>query len=199
MKEEGYIKFHLNWIEKECIDDTLIEDINKVRTKLYDMGLIGEYANGIGFGNISKRIIENQFIISGSQTGGHRVLRSKHYSLVTGFDIEKNQVNCIGLVKASSESLTHGIIYKNLPDINSVIHIHNLKYWNILIDKVPSTLETIEFGTPELANDIIRLINNCELKEKKIFAMKGHKEGIVTFGQTVEEALDILLHYINLE
>lgn len=192
--DEGYIKFNLNWTEKEFnFSDQEFELINSYRTKLFELNLIGAYPNGIGFGNISIRSEENKFIISGSATGNFKELEKKHYSLVTDFDIKNNRVKCLGLTKASSESMTHAAIYSSNKKIQSVIHIHHQKMWDKYLHHLPTTDEKAEFGTPEMAFEIQKLANN----DKGIIIMGGHTEGIISYGQTIEEAYHLLLKYYN--
>ena len=192
--DEGYIKFNLNWTEKEFnFSDQEFNLINSYRTKLFELNLIGAYPNGIGFGNISIRTNNNEFIISGSATGNFKKLEKKHYSLVTNFDIKNNQVTSKGLTKASSESLSHAAIYMSNKDINSVIHIHNQKMWDKYLNNLPTTNKKAEFGTPELAFEIQKKIENSN----GIIIMGGHPEGIISYGQTIEEAYNLLLKYYN--
>jgi ribulose-5-phosphate 4-epimerase/fuculose-1-phosphate aldolase len=194
IKEEGYIKFNLNWTEKafefkEC--DFL--EINSCRKKLYKQDLIGAYPNGIGYGNISIRQNSNEFIISGSATGNFKNLLKEHYSLITDYNISKNSVHCKGLSKASSESLTHAAIYETNIAVNAVIHIHHEGMWTKYINDLPATDIKAEFGTPEIAQEIQKLTN----LSSGIIVMGGHPEGIITYGKSLVEAEEILLKYYN--
>ncbi|MBU2100695.1 class II aldolase/adducin family protein, partial [Candidatus Micrarchaeota archaeon] len=174
-----------------------IEELNYWRKKMFDLGLIGAYENGIGFGNISERTKGNKFIVSGSATGNIEKLTEEHYSEVTEYYLNTNSLSCVGPIKASSESLTHAAIYSNAKEVNAVIHVHNLKLWENLYDKAPGTREGIEYGTVEMAKEMKRLLGEKETKEKKIIVMKGHKEGIISFGKNLEEAGKIMLKYFN--
>ena len=89
---------------------------------------------------------------------------------------------------ASSESLSHAAIYDALEDVYAVVHIHSKVLWKELIDKVPTTAREVEYGTPELANEIRRLIESTSLKDDKILAMAGHEEGLIAFGKDLAEA-----------
>ena len=160
---------------------------------MYDKGLIGIYPDGIGFGNISIRCDENTFLISGSATGGIPVLDKSHYSLVTDYNLQTNSLICKGPINASSESLTHALIYESSPSTNAVIHIHNLALWNQLMHKVPTSNEHVPYGTPEMANEIKRLFEKNYLCNEKIIVMGGHEEGIISFGKNLEEAVNVLL------
>ena len=90
MIDEGYIKYRCFWHKVPAIAQAQIVELNQWRTKLYQLGLIGEYDNGIGFGNISIRLTHSsQLIISGTQTGGIANLTAQHYTKVTDFDWQK--------------------------------------------------------------------------------------------------------------
>ncbi len=191
--DEGYIKFKCNWVKTGPFSKDKISAINTWRNTLYKLGLIGVYDNGIGYGNISIRINEKSFLISGSTTGKLKILNGNHYALVNGYNIIQNEVTCVGPVKASSESLSHAIIYECSPDTNAVIHIHNAIMWGNLINSLPATGTNILYGTPEMAIEIGRLFNETNLAKEKILVMGGHPEGIIVFGQTIEEAGEILL------
>ncbi|MEO6845153.1 MAG: class II aldolase/adducin family protein, partial [Ginsengibacter sp.] len=93
----------------------------------------------------------------------------------------------------SSESLTHAMIYKNQPAINAVFHVHHFALWKKLLNKVPTTHIDVAYGTPAMANEIVRLFKETDLASEKIFVMAGHEEGIVSFGKDVNEAGNILL------
>jgi ribulose-5-phosphate 4-epimerase/fuculose-1-phosphate aldolase len=192
---EGYIKFNCNWIKQEFNED--ITEINKLRNKLYSLNLIGAYENGIGFGNISIRE-GNNFIITGSKTGGIENLTNNHFTKVTNWYFNKNNLTCEGPIEASSESLTHAAIYTSNSNINAVIHVHNLNLWEKLINKIPTTDEKAEFGTPEMAYEIMKLFRENQVTKKRILIMGGHKEGIISFGKNLEEAGNVLLDYFNL-
>ncbi len=196
---EGYVKFNCEWGKSGAIiSDSVYDKINNWRDILYGLKLIGANENEIGFGNISIRAKnKSDFIITGAGTGKIRKLTQKHYSKVTGYSLTKNSLVCKGPVKASSESLSHAIIYELDPEINAVIHVHNLEYWKKLIYQVPTTHEDIPYGTPEMAKEIIRLFRETDVSEKKILIMGGHQEGIITFGKDLDEAGGYLLAYIN--
>jgi ribulose-5-phosphate 4-epimerase/fuculose-1-phosphate aldolase len=193
--DEGYIKFRCNWIKAEPLSINQLLQINRWRDTLYNHGYIGVYKNGIGFGNISIRCNKRNFIITGSATGGFKTLDENHYVLVDDYNFMQNSVTCSGPIKASSESLSHAVIYECSPETNAVIHIHNLEMWEKLIHTVPTTRANISFGTPEMANEIKRLFEITNVGTDKIIAMAGHQEGIIAFGKTLDEAGEILLKW----
>jgi len=192
--KEGYIKFNCEWVKQELNED--ISEINKWREKLYKLNLIGVYESGVGFGNISIRK-DNNFIITGSKTGGIENLTNNHFTKVTNWNFNKNKLTCCGPIEASSESLTHAAIYISNLNTNAVIHVHNSNLWEKLMYKVPTTNEKVEFGTPEMAYEIMKLFIEKNTINKKIIVMGGHKEGIISFGKNLEEAGNVLLNYYN--
>lgn len=197
MDEKGYIKFNCHWIKDKAVDNGLIEELNIWRDKLYSLKLVGAYPNGIGFGNISIRLNDKNFLITGSATGNHHQLTNKHYTKVTSYNFAKNTLTCNGPIQASSESLTHAAVYEANKEINAVIHIHHKNLWDKLLQIIPTTSPSVEYGTPQMAMEIHRLFKETDLNEKKILVMAGHEEGIISFGKDLEEAGNLILKYFN--
>ena len=197
--DEGYIKFKADWREAPPFSPNSISEINHFRQRLYDLNLIGAYPDGIGFGNISQRLGNStRFIISGSATGNLNLLNENHYSNVTRVDIDKNELTCEGPIIASSESMSHAVIFRTCDWVNGVVHVHHLGLWEKLLHKVPTTSKSATYGTPEMAYSIIDLLKNTDLIEQKIFVMEGHREGIFSFGKNLNEAMEVLLSHYNL-
>lgn len=198
MPDDGYIKFNCEWVKGEPLPMGMIEELNSWRRKMFDLGLIGMYDNGIGFGNISMRIpASKEFIITGSATGGIKNLKPEHYVKVTETHHDLNRLVCVGPIKASSESMTHSAVYDSDPECMAVIHVHNIGMWKSLIDKIPTTSKNATYGTPEMADEVMRLFRDTDVKEKGIFVMGGHEEGIITFGKTLQEAGDRMIEYFE--
>lgn len=190
MNEEGVIKFQCNWIEAAAVDDAVIEKLNLWRDRLHAAGLVGMTEDGIGYGNISRRLDETSFIISGSGTGALSKLSAAHYATVTGYHLEQNQVTAKGPLKPSSESLTHAAIYSQVIQVQAVFHVHHHALWNQLLQTAPSTAPDVAYGTPQMAKEVMRLITESSVK---LFAMAGHEDGIIAFGETEEEAGKLLM------
>jgi L-ribulose-5-phosphate 4-epimerase len=195
---EGYIKFDSNWIKNEPIEKNKLSKLIGWRQRLHELKLIGIYPNGWGYGNVSLRVEDTeQFIISGSSTGGLKELTNEHFTLVTNVEIEKNFLTCRGPIIASAESFTHAAIYQASKEAKAVIHFHNKELWNALMDKIPTTGKEVAYGSPEMFEDILRLFKETDVKEKKIICMAGHEEGLITFGKDLDEAGNVLLQYFN--
>jgi L-ribulose-5-phosphate 4-epimerase len=197
MKDEGYIKFHCTWLNEELPAEISIKEINACRDKLYASGLIGAYPDGTGYGNISMRLNDNIFLITGTATGSIEHLTDKHFTTVTSYNIMQNTVVCEGPIKASSESLTHAIIYETMPSTNAVIHIHNKSLWKTLIGAVPTTSAEVRYGTPDMAFEMNRLIESTNLINERILVMAGHEDGLIVIGKNLNEALNNVLDYYD--
>lgn len=195
---EGYIKFNCNWEQKKIqIQDEIFEQLDAARTQLYELELIGMYPDGIGFGNISVKSAESSsFIITGSATGQFAKLEPKHFALVTGYNFNLNAISCTGQTKASAESLSHAAIYETLPEVGAVVHIHCLSLWEKLLNVLPTTSAEIEYGTPEMAGAIRELISEMK-SDEKVIVMGGHREGILAFGQNLDEATSEIIKIYN--
>jgi ribulose-5-phosphate 4-epimerase/fuculose-1-phosphate aldolase len=194
--EEG-IKFNCTWIQEPPVEDRFVTELNYWRDRLYALGVIGVTSEGIGFGNMSIRFEPSAFLVTGSGTGKYEKLSAAHYTLVTGYSVEDNSVLTQGPIKASSESLTHAMIYECGDGINAVIHVHHLRLWKHLLQKLPATDKDVPYGTPAMAQEIARLFRETNIAEQKIFAMGGHEEGIISFGKNLDEAGAVLLHQLD--
>ena len=191
--DEGYVKFRCKWTKCEPLPYDTINDLNNWRQKLFNNGLIGSYQDGIGFGNVSARCREG-FIISGTKTGNCQVLNGSHYTLVTDFNIEKNEVGCNGPIQASSETMTHAALYDCSPDVQAVFHVHHEGMWNQLLSKVPTSNQEVAYGTVAMAQEMKRLFD----KSKNLMVMAGHHGGLVSFGTTLQEAGDAIFAHKSL-
>lgn len=195
---EGYIKFQCNWTKEEIrIPEETFVALEKYRSDLYQLGLIGMYPDGIGFGNISVKNSSSSFYITGSATGQYPSLRMEHYAEVLSYDFAQNSLSCVGLTKASAESLTHAAVYEALPETAAVVHIHCLWLWEKLLNNYPTTSPEIEYGTPEMATAVQELAKDAATQADKIIVMGGHREGILAFGRTLEEATNEILKIYN--
>ena len=194
-RDEGYIKFQCHWKEESHdLDEEsqfALNDLIFYRKKFYDLNLIGAYPDGIGFGNISKILSNHDILISGSATGNFKDVNSHHFSRVTKCLIESNEVFCQGPIIASSESMTHQMIYQLPEEINVVVHVHHFKLWEDYKFRIPTTRKDVPYGTPEMANEILRLYNMDKLKQTKCLAMAGHEEGLIAFGKNFEEVYQL--------
>jgi ribulose-5-phosphate 4-epimerase/fuculose-1-phosphate aldolase len=194
--DEGTIKFNCEWI-KQPLSISVPKEILTWRDRMYELNLIGYYENiNIGYGNISIKTPQG-ILISGTQTGNIYPIQPQHFTLVTDYQLDRNTVKCQGLIKASSESMTHIAVYRCDESINAIIHIHNLTLWQNLMNRIPTTNKNVAYGTPDMAKEIFRLFAQSQVKQEKILVMAGHEEGIIAFGNSLEEAGNILMKVIR--
>jgi len=196
--EDGYIKFNCVWNKADFdFPEHLFEKLNFWRDQLFQNHLIGSYADGIGFGNISTRLSAGNFVITGTATGSKTRLTKNDFSLVTDYDLSKNTVKCTGKTRASAESMSHAAIYEKNSEIMAVIHVHHLSLWEKLKDNLPTTRYDVEYGTPEMALEVHSLFDRTNVRQTRIFVMGGHKEGIVSFGKDLDDAGEVILTYFR--
>jgi ribulose-5-phosphate 4-epimerase/fuculose-1-phosphate aldolase len=195
---DGVIKYSLEFNQSDPIDWNLCKDIEDVRVSLYALGLIGVYDNGIGYGNISQRVNDKEFVITGTQTGDKSELEAKDYSYITDINLDTFKTIATGATKPSSESTTHATIYELDSSINGVIHIHSESLWRYML-KHEQYLKTsdVEYGTIEMVNDVKKIYSKIDALSYPAFVMKGHFEGIVTFGKTLKDAQIVLYKIID--
>ncbi len=187
-----YIKFSCERVAAEVTFFGGLAELNAYRRKLLDLRLIGVDPNGVGFGNLSVRNgATDNFYITGSATGGIQELTLKDCAKVVACDFERNRVRYEGSALPSSESLTHAAIYKSDATAGSVIHCHDSKLWVAALNRAPTTSKAAEYGTAQLAYEIMQLFTRTDVP--KIVIMAGHEGGILTFGKDLEEAFAVLM------
>lgn len=198
-EQEGVIKYALEFTLTSPLENQLIHALNAWRHICKLTGLIGQDLDryeGYGFGNISARVWPNEapFLISGSQTGHLETLTAAHYALVEQCYPAENRVVARGPLRPSSESMTHGTIYRQAPTVQAVIHAHSPHIWRRAERlSLPQTAATVPYGSPEMSEEVARLFAESSLSERQIFSMKGHEDGIVAFGPSLDAAGQILI------
>lgn len=189
---EGVIKYRLEWEETPAIAPFDFSALTLWHKRLKDAGLLGqdpERYDGYGFGNISERLNQWSYLISGTQTGHLDVLGPQNYAVVVQALIEDNRIISQGPVRPSSEALTHAAIYALDPDIRFVFHIHSPDIWRARTQVgLPETAADIPYGTPQMAAEVKRLFDEGAFAETTVLAMAGHEDGIIGFGSTADEA-----------
>jgi L-ribulose-5-phosphate 4-epimerase len=66
--------------------------------------------------------------------------------------------------------------------------------WAALLNQAPTSSKTVDYGTLELAYEIMQLFKQTDVRSKKILVMGGHAAGLLTFGKDLEEAFAVLMH-----
>jgi ribulose-5-phosphate 4-epimerase/fuculose-1-phosphate aldolase len=190
-----YVKFTYDRAGAEIARFDQLAELNAYRRRLLDLRLIGLDSNGVGFGNLSVRDgVSAHFYITGSATGGLPELTPTDCVRVVAYDFARNWLRYEGAAIPSSESLTHAAIYESDRSTSAVIHCHDSGLWATLLDRAPTTSKSIAYGIPEMAYEIVRLFEVSDVRSKKIFAMAGHEDGIVTFGKNLQATFGVLMH-----
>jgi L-ribulose-5-phosphate 4-epimerase len=191
-----YIKFSCECVAAGVTSFGGLAQLNECRRKLLRLHLIGVDPHGIGFGNLSVRDdATDHFYITGSATGGIHELTVANCAKVVACDFERNRVRYEGSATPSSESLTHAAIYRSNAGLGAVIHCHDSKLWATVLNQAPTTSKVAEYGTPELAYEIMQLFSGTQVPE--IIVMAGHEGGILSFGKDLEKAFAVLMRERN--
>lgn len=202
--EEGVIKFTLQYELCAAFSEDVLGDLTAWRNNLWKLGLIGQDKDrygGFAFGNVSMRCNQGQaslagykFLISGSRTGHLAKLSGEHYAGIRDCNMRQNTVTATGPVKPSSEAMTHAMIYAQDNSIQVVLHAHSHAIWSHAdVLAIPTTDARVEYGTPEMAEEIARLFRVTDVMRKRILAMAGHPDGVISFGQNPQEAGMVIL------
>lgn len=203
---EGVIKYISDFEVRSLSPDVLtaIVKLDQWRQVFFDNNLIGEDPDrygGYGFGNLSKRLDPQcgLFAITSSQTSGLPFLQmDQDYSVIKSYDLVANTLSAYGLKEASSEALTHAVIYDYDPLVQAIFHAHHPGIWNATEQLgIPATHPGVEYGTPQMAQEMQRLLGETDAIDKRIISMLGHEDGIITFGQTADEAGAVMLNYLQ--
>ncbi|QDF29421.1 hypothetical protein [Halarcobacter anaerophilus] len=175
---------------KEC------NKIEKIRSRLFCLGLIGAYSNGSSFGSISYRYNKNKnsFVITGKDTGEFPKLSANYYSFVKKVDYQKGKMFCLGVNKPSNEWLIHSYVYKLDMNIKAVIVINNERVWDYMFNN-----EALRVGFENLDNSEVldKLYENVDPFLNNSFFIEGHDFSIVAFGKTLSEAEKSLYNIVK--
>lgn len=189
---EGVIRFHLEYREGPLPEWADPGDIITWFRRCRALGGIGRYPpsrhQGAAYGNISQRGAEG-FLITGTQTGAREALTADDIAWVRDFDVARNRVVAEGPARPSSESLSHGQVYALRPTTGFVIHVHDALLWQhaAALD-LPLTDPAAEYGTPAMALEVERVMALPKTLCSGAFAMGGHEDGIIVFGDDAEQA-----------
>ena len=201
VEQEGVIKYELVFDEARSLQDHNYAALSYWHGQFKQASILGQDPqryDGLGFGNLSERIGQTSFLISGTQTGGLDRLGTDEYALVTRVDIAANRVEARGQIKPSSESLTHAAVYALDDRIQFVFHVHSPDLWQASSELgMAQTAAGIEYGTPAMADEIKRLRDAGSFRTGNLLAMAGHEDGIISFGATAEEAGDLIMQALQ--
>ncbi len=193
---DGVIKYNFDFRPTSPLHVSQYKDIEDVRSRLYALKLIG-ISNGIGYGNISQKNSDGTFIITGTQTGDLSSLNGEHYAYIQEYNDRKFYLKSSGMIKPSSESLTHATIYNLHEEIKAVIHIHSKYIWNFMLKNSYLKTEDVDYGTKEMIDEVNRIYEDTDPLSDAKFVMSGHEDGVISFGRTLKEAEITLYRVIS--
>ncbi|MCB1166906.1 MAG: class II aldolase/adducin family protein [Leptospiraceae bacterium] len=199
MRDEGTIKFRSEFEPQQPFHCEPVNELVEARNSLYNRNLIGVYPDGISFGNLSVRARHPEdgrwgFFITGTQTGYLEEVDETHIAFVDRCDITANYLRSSGPIRASSEAMTHYMIYSLDPVIGAVVHVHSAIIWNFWRNRAPTTGEDVPYGTPEMAAAVEDIILARKAGEVAGFlVMAGHEDGVLSYGANLGEAMEFML------
>ena len=151
---------------------------------------MGVDSNGVGFGNLSVRdgvagTFTSRFSDGWSARIDAGLVQSWRRFRKELAPLRRHCDSFIGIVDACA-------IYESDPSTSAVIHCHDSDCGR-RFSIAPTTSKSVAYGTPEMAYEIMRLFKVSDVRSRKIFVMAGHEAGIVTFGENLEDAFDVLM------
>lgn len=192
---EGVIRYRLDYSPGPLPGGVDIDGLLRWFRRCREQALIGRDParyDGYAFGNISVRAARG-FVISGTQTGGEETLATGRLAWVKDFTVESNHLVASGSARPSSEAMSHGQVYRALPDVGAVIHAHSPLLWrSAQALGLPTTPADATYGTPAMAKAVARLLQARASEDHGIFAMGGHEDGIIAYGRDMDAAGDCL-------
>ena len=192
-EQEGVIQFNLSHHSSDAKQYPELKELICWHQRIHALELIGQSPSrydGYAYGNMSQRLSGNEFLISGTQTGGISHLTADHYAHIDHCDITNNHVQSHGPIKPSSECMSHAAVYTASPSAMAVIHIHNPDIWqqhHAL--QLSTTAADIEYGTPNMAKAVLHCIEHSP----QCIAMLGHEDGIICFADDMNSAGEQIL------
>lgn len=183
--DEGYVKYRCIHTPGPAPAHPDFAALDALRTALFDAGLLGARADGVGFGNVSARAAGASFVVTATATGGARVLGAEGYCLVTAWDLDGNWVRSTGPRQASSEAMSHAARYRADPAVRCVAHVHSRALFDqLLAAGAPATPPDAAFGTPDMARALAMLASR-RTDRVRLMVMSGHDEGVMACGPDI--------------
>ncbi len=174
-----------------------LQDLQAARHGLFLRDVVGCDLRRYGacYGNLSARVGpwaappgRREFIVSCTQTGADPDPGAASWVRVRRYDHRQNRVWATGPCAPSSESLTHGALYDAALSVRAVVHGHDRQTWLwLLANGAPATPADVGYGTPEMAAAASGVVAKT-WRYPNVFAMSGHEDGVVTYGESVAAA-----------
>lgn len=187
MQEWKGVKFRTVFLKKDIPQDVRLDDLKYWISRYGFYDLCQPFA-GRSYGNMSFRIKEgsNEFIITSTGQGFREDIKDDKFVKVVKCDLDKNKVEVEGLEIPSSETFSHYVVYKNMPEINAVFHGHCTQLVCSVDLGFKSTESEKPYGTAEIAREVEKVLG-----KENFIVMKGH--GFLALGKDIDEAGKITL------
>ncbi|MEN9215929.1 MAG: class II aldolase/adducin family protein [Gloeomargarita sp. HHBFW_bins_162] len=194
--QEGVVKYQVIHQPGAPLVWADVQELESWRQRLQQRGWLGQYPDGVSYGNVSQRHPQGGFVITATQVAHRADLTIDDYVHVVNYNPSTHTLAVIGSTCASSEAPTHWAIYQLDARIQVIFHIHCQTLWTKLLQNshIPCTHPDIPYGTQAMAQEIRRLYPiGCDPFQRNCFVMAGHQDGIFSFGRTPTEAGQALL------
>lgn len=197
MTDEGVIRFRADHEDGDLPSDArrVARVLLPVRAELRRAGWLGrdpDRYGGYAYGNLSARLGEERFVVSGTQTSDLDDADEDTFCVVEGWELEDNRVTSTGPVRPSSESLSHAALYQAALWIGVVLHVHAPGlFTRAARTGLPATGPDAEAGTVAIARDLLHLGRDLEAPAGVVH-MAGHPDGLLAYGETAPQALRAL-------
>ncbi|WP_126454299.1 class II aldolase/adducin family protein [Sulfuriflexus mobilis] len=196
-EQEGVIQYNLSHRFSQAVDYPELLSLMSWHQRMHAHGLIGQDGaryGGLAYGNMSHRLADNTFLISGTQTGGLARLTAEDYAHIEHCDIANNRVSSHGPIKPSSECMSHAAVYSASPATMAVIHVHSPDIWQQHERLgLACTPAEVGYGTPAMALAIAASIQGLQHPDRGCITMLGHEDGIICFADNMDSAGQYLL------
>lgn len=168
--------------------------LEKWRIIFYRMGMIGKNkTTELSYGDLSKRILvgENEFIITGSNTGQYANLDGSQYTRVKKCDVRKKVIEAIGPIAPSQTTHMHFLIFKNCPQINFIFHLFHQPIFDFIQNKggqcLPDTFSK-DFEAAEIS-----ISDTIQQQSSGLMALTNLPGHIICYGPSAEIAGKLVL------
>jgi ribulose-5-phosphate 4-epimerase/fuculose-1-phosphate aldolase len=178
---EEYVgrKFETTFVGKDLPEDTRMAEVMRWAAKFHQMGLLPDEVGGHA-GNLSFRNSKGFVITAGGVNKGR--LTPRNFVQVVSANLDTKKAEAEGELEPSSETMAHRLIYRERPDVNAIIHVHDplvMKHARQL--KLAETKKHHPYGTVELAYEIGKVLGH-----ERYVVVRGH--GVISLGKSVWEA-----------
>lgn len=200
---EGIIRFayDLQPPGGALIADAQFRDLSAWRLLLRRLDLLGQRSDrydGLGYGNLSARDpeLQDEFIITASQSSGEPALTRSGLVRITHCNLERFWVDAEGELPPSSEAMTHAMIYRADRHISWIFHCHSRELWQATEAlALPCTPEEVVYGSTDMVKAVAELFARHHSRPL-LFTTLGHEDGVFSCGTSARDAGGLLVTYL---